>query len=171
MYEWQGLGAYSITEPILKWLIYTTLCDKYCMWPEHSVNGKLLDLGLSMKPSNINCPDIAIEMKWAFFRKNGEIKSAWRDEMIKDAVKLYGQKCFEHKYLIQFSFPLKGDYKFIEESIEATASCFHDYIDKRRFRDAKLTFMFNKSFNTWDAENARVFLMLVWKIEQKKRGS
>ena len=68
----KGLGIYSVSEPIIKWIIYTNLIDRYCMLPERKTRtGKYLDLALYSKPKpcwNNDSPDIAVEMKWVSFK-------------------------------------------------------------------------------------------------------
>jgi len=163
----KGLSIYSITEPIIKWLIYTNLCDRYCMRTEFLTSyGKYLDLALSLKPNN-DVLDIAIEMKWAGFRKkDGKLYENSRLNMIDDAIKLYKMD-FSYKYLMQFAILNTDEYKKID--FEATVEGF-DGIDKRKFRNSQLNPepIFMNSFPTWDEnKNTRRFTMLVWEINKK----
>ena len=57
-YHQKGLSIYSITEPIIKWLIFTSLIDRYCMLPEHwTSSGKYLDMALYSYPDSVNQTD------------------------------------------------------------------------------------------------------------------
>ena len=162
----KGLSIYSITEPIIKWLIYTNLCDRYCMWPElQTSNGKFLDLALFLDPDS-GYPEIAIEMKWAGFRKDGRIDENSRKGMVDDAIKLHGLD-FSNKYLMQFSIMSENDYKHIDT--HTTAEYFH-FFDKRQFRNSVLNHdpIFIDSFPTWDDVcNPKRFAIIVWEINRK----
>ena len=112
----KGLYIYSITEPIIKWIIYTNLIDKYCMLPEHKTsNGKFLDLALYSKSKpciDKHSPDIAIEMKWVSFKKNGTISENYRKGMVDDAIKLHklGSE-YDYKYIMQFAVLNENHYR------------------------------------------------------------
>jgi hypothetical protein len=136
------------------------------MRTEHlTYNGKYLDLALSLLPDSENL-DIAIEMKWVGFRKDGRIYENSRLRMIDDAVKLH-MLDFPYKYLMQFAILSEAGYKHID--FQATADEFH-YFDKRQFRNGMLNPkpIFINSFPTWDSDNARLrFAIIVWEISRK----
>ena len=51
-YDVKGVSVYSVTEPILKFIIFTSLCRKYQIWPEGGFykGRELLDIALFSKP-------------------------------------------------------------------------------------------------------------------------
>ena len=165
----KGISIYGIEEKIIKWLIYANLCDRYCMRiEEHLINGKYLDLALSIKPDSDDL-DIAIEMKWTGFRKrDGRIYENSRLCMIDDAIKLHKMN-FPHKYLMQFAILSEDEYRQID--IDATAEDFYSF-DKRYFRDGVLNPkpIFKNSILTWDEHSSpQRFAMLVWEISRLEK--
>ena len=163
----KGISIYGVTEPIIKWLIFTGLCDKYCMNTEYwTSDGKFLDLALSVNPDS-DFLDIAIEMKWAGFRKkDGRIYENYRLSMIDDAVKLHKMN-IPYKYLMQFAILSEDEYKRID--FKATYDDFHIF-DKRQFRNGVLSPapIFKNSFPTWDKDsNPRRFAMFVWEVSRQ----
>ena len=147
--------------------MYTKLCHKYRMWPEcsdfYDDPKKLLDLGMYSETADEL--DIAIEMKWVSYCKDGSTTSYWLDAMVSDAVKLYRQKSSEQKYLMQFTFISKQQYKQIDEMIVKTQEQFNEYIDKRTFRKGHVSNLLHKKFVTMNSDSEIYFVMLVWKIE------
>jgi len=108
-YDNKGIFVYSITEPILKFLIFTELCKEYQIWPEgtfYEDSRKLLDFALFYKEiEDIDVeiePEIAIEMKWGGIRTDGTFYSWSMHNLIADIEKLYNNSNVSNKYLMQF---------------------------------------------------------------------
>ena len=162
----KGISIYSITEPIIKWLIYTNLCDRYCMRTEHLTDdGKYLDLALSINPDFD--PNIAIEMKWAGFRKNGSLYENSRLNMIDDAVKLH-KMSFSYKYLMQFAILNINENKKI--NYDTIVKNFYNF-NKWKFKNGVLhpEPIFIRSFPTWDeGNNPRRFTLFFGKLLERK---
>ena len=166
--DWKGIGIYSITEPILKWIIFSNLCHKYRMSPECSnfyADGKLLDLCLYLTDDYEKAPDIAIEMKWAGFRNDKRPSAGWLKQMISDVTKLYQAKTPSNKYFMQFAFISQSEWRNLDEKIENTLTDFNNSRKAHKFRNGKLEFLTKERFLTTDNNDKRVcFVMLVWKI-------
>lgn len=114
IYDAKGIGVYSITEPIIKFLIYTNLSDKYRMLSERTFyeDKKILDLALFYKHlsddeiANLNVdwdPDIAIEMKWAGMMNDGNLYSGWLNQIKLDIEKMNKLISIENKYFMLFT--------------------------------------------------------------------
>jgi len=170
---WRGIGIYSITEPIIKWIIFSKLCHKYRMYPECSAfysDKKLLDLAIYLKDEyDEKTPDIAIEMKWATFRVDGRPSSFWLNQMINDVTKLYQEKKSSNKYFIQFAFMTREEWFNMGTKIEKTINDFNNSSKERKFKNGKISFLTKKRFITRNAaDKPIIFAMLVWKIEKVK---
>jgi len=127
-------------------------------------NNKRLDLALSSS-SKLDNYDIAIEMKWVGFRKDGRISEWARKSMIDDAIKLHNMD-FRYKYIMQFGFLDVNYHKYL--NFEASANEFKNF-DKRQFRKGVLNPdpIFNKSFSTWDRDrNNKHFTLILWEISR-----
>lgn len=168
-YDSKGVAIYSITEPILKFIIFSELCKKYQIWPEGNFyNGKkLLDIGLFSKTvKNIEeeiAPDIAIEMKWGGIKKNGEFATWSLKNLVSDIYKLNKECDIKNKYLMQFivihSDEMEIDNTLLKQQLIQT-------IDKRKFRNRDIKFLYSGFFNTNGANenNKWKFSILLWKI-------
>ena len=169
-YDSKGLAVYSITEPILKFLIFSSLCYKYQIWPESSFyKGKqLLDIALfTRRINNIDKeiePDVAIEMKWAAVKKSGEFNKWSLKSLIDDILKLHKESETQNKYVMQFlvlhSDTQEIDNKVLEEQVFAG-------IDKRKFKSKDVKILFNKCFDTKgkDEKEKWKFYILLWGIK------
>ena len=167
-YDNKGIGLYSITEPILKFLIFADLCQKYQIWPEGTFyrGRNLLDIAMySKKVENIDerkAPDIAIEMKWADFTKSGMFFKWAMTNCIDDIYKIHKECDIENKYIMQF---VRCD-----EAINWHPHILRDQllgeIDKRKIKGKQIEFVYSESFDTCGAtvENKEKFYILIWKI-------
>jgi len=168
-HDWKGIGIYSATEVVIKWIIYSKLCHKYRMYPESSKfyesDKQLLDLAIYLTDDYEKVPDIAIEMKWAGFRGDKRPFSNWLKQMINDVTKLYQAKVSSNKYFMQFAFISREEWRSIGEVIENTLNDFNNSSKAHRFRNGKLSFLTKKKFLTENNEEKSVyFAILVWKI-------
>lgn len=168
----KGINVYSITEPILKFFIFSSLCGKYQIWPEVNeyYKGKqFLDFAMYSQ-KNIDWddadiePDIAIEMKWADFTKKGRFYKWSIDNSIDDLCKLKKDCIVENKYLMQFGRCNMN----VEWNPDELLEQLMDNFDKRKIRGKQIRYIFGDSFNTYNDDiNAeqRKFNILLWKIE------
>lgn len=162
--DWRGLGFFSITEPILKYIIVSKLTDKYLMWSEYKYkkSKKLLDLALLLDEQGCKSeyaePDTAIEMKWGAVTKNGILKEHSVDTLINDFIKM--KKCdIKNKYLMQFFIT------DLDINGEIVRKELISWIDKRSFK-SNYQVIFNESFVT-DAGTEKTnskFHIIVWEI-------
>ena len=110
--EFEGIGIWSITEPILKYIIFSDLCDIYYMQSEYGDyygSAEKLDLALFNNDNPRNKwenaqPDVAIEMKWTGFTKKGSFYSGWIKQLKSDVEKMLQSK---NKMLTDISFSLR----------------------------------------------------------------
>ncbi|MBK5261715.1 MAG: hypothetical protein JJE17_03965 [Peptostreptococcaceae bacterium] len=176
-YDAKGIGAWSITEPILKYLIYTNLVDKYKMLPERDFYGdkRLLDLAIFYKDiteEEINddnvgwTPDVAIEMKWAGTRKDGNLYIGWLNQIKKDIVKMNDLRDIENKYLMLFN--MNYDLSKIVNPLMHIGTLY-DSMDKRKFKGKTIKLVYSNCFQTMDVKeevNGRFYIHL-YKIEKR----
>lgn len=166
----KGIGIYSITEPILKFIIYSSLCSKYQMWPESSFykDKELLDIAMfSDVVDDIEIeiePDIAIEMKWVAFTKSGEFYKQSLQNMVADIEKLHTKCDIQNKYIMQFSV-VKSDNHKINDSVLSEQVFLG--IDKRKVKKKNIDLIYHDYFNTrgWNEADIWRFYILLWKIE------
>lgn len=168
-YDTKGIGVYSITEPILKFLIFGKLCRKYQIWPEQSASyrgRKILDIALYSKrvkdiDGDVN-PDIAIEMKWGGFRKDGTFYQWSVESCIADLYKLRKESRVENKYFMQFII-CNADTKWEHKALKAQMM---DYIDRRKLKENEIKFIYSTSFDTCGStsDERRSFYILLWKV-------
>lgn len=170
----KGIGIYSVTEPIIKFLIYTNLCSKYQMWPEVTFykNTKLLDLALFHKHLSKQYiddetqpwePEIAIEMKWTGFRKNGEFSVSAIEGMIEDVYKLHKYCDIPNKYVMQFAIIPNSDFTLNKDLLELQV---YEFIDKRKIRKKSVNLIYSNKFTTFgiNEDDDWRFCILLWKI-------
>ena len=169
----KGIAVYSITEPILKFLIFSSLCKQYMIWPEACEfykHGKYLDLALYL-PSELKQkigssedePDIAIEMKWGGLKQTGEFMKWGLNNFIDDMLKLHRNCTIQNKYLMQFIIlhrDIEIDGVRLREQILSN-------IDKRTFRGRDIELVFLNSFNTHGVYESDLwpFYIVLWKIK------
>lgn len=166
----KGIGIYSVTEPILKFIIYSSLCSKYQMWPESSFYKEKELLDIAMFSDEVNDidkeiePDIAIEMKWVSFTKSGEFYQQSLQNMIVDIEKLHTKCDISNKYIMQFSI-VKSDNHRINNKVLNEQVFFG--IDKRKVKKKNIDLIYYDYFNTrgWNEADIWRFYILLWKIK------
>lgn len=171
--EWRGLGMFSTTEPIIKWLIYRNLVDKYKMWSEDNWGYKgtkrLLDLALildeaagALTQDEYFRPDTAIELKWAGINKDGNFNVFSRNSIEKDIVKL-ADSTIKNKYFMQFMI---ADRERISKGAIEDISL---YFDKRSIKVSDKP-VFHKFFPTdagTEEKKSYDFHIIVWKVGKR----
>jgi hypothetical protein len=164
----RGIFIRSITEPVLKFIIFSSLCKKHKMFPEASgyYKGKqLLDLALSSPflDKGSDYADIAIEMKWGRIKKTGEFAKWSLDFIQKDLLKLHKFCTIENKYMMQFMY-MDYDVKIDKETLKSQILY---YIDKRKFRNKEMELIYDDYFETCelDLNKKNKFFILLWKIK------
>jgi hypothetical protein len=171
-YDIKGIGVRSITELILKFLIFSSLCKSYQLWPETSQfykDRKILDLALfkrkienwEMEDENV-LPEIAIEFTWGSLIKTGEFNSWSLQNIIDDILKLHKFCLVENKFILQFMI-LDDDIEFSDEEL---LNQVNSSIDKRKFRNGCLALLYDDYFKTQGSDKSvkRKFYILLWKI-------
>lgn len=170
-YDRKGIGVGSITEPIVKFMIFGDLCKKYPIWPEcsryYGDSRKILDIALFAKDKadleeEVD-PDVAIELKWAEFTKEGNFKKWSLDNCVEDLYKLHKMCEIPNKYVMQFAVadPL------IQWRCDTLQQQILGQFDKRKIKGKSIRFVFSDSFDTCgkNIEERRKFYVLLWKIE------
>ena len=169
----KGLAVYSMTEPILKFMIFSGLCKDYLIFPEavEFYKGReLLDLALFIpfkdsngKDSCNDDPDIAIEIKWGGLKKNGEFTKWGVKCFIDDMLKLHKNCTVPNKYIMQFMV-------IHDEKVEIDQAVLKEQIlsnvDRRKIRGRDLEFIYYNDFDTMGFSNLEKwkFGILLWKI-------
>ena len=170
--DYKGIGLYSVTEPILKYLIFTNLLDKYFMWSEYAgyyENGQLLDMGIYFGDEEEVEPNIAIEMKWTYITKEGYFYKNWENSIKTDLVKLHRCKKISNKYFMQFMmipvnhFNVGVDSDTLVKNL--TDQC-NDIIDHRIMWKKSVHLVYRNSFQTKGASLSDYydFTILLWHI-------
>lgn len=162
---WKGLGIRSITEPIIKFLIFSELCSKYQIISEdNSYNdSKLLDLALYIEPIDYldeQEAEVGIELKWTKLTKNGRQYTRGIDSFLSDFNKMK-KASNRHKYIIQLAFA--------EKKIELNLTEFNDQmseiIDGRSIKKIRPNAIKIAYFPTWDdSYETQNFVMVLWKL-------
>lgn len=166
----KGIGVYSITEPILKFIIFSSLCKEYQLWPESPFykGMKHLDLAMcSCRIEDINAdiePDIAIEMKWGGIKKSGEFNKWSLNFIIDDIIKMHKECEVPNKYIMQFVIIHNDETVIDKETLERQV---YESIDKRKVRNREFSLLFSNYFNTKGSDDHidRRFYILLWKIK------
>ena len=162
--RYKGITTWSVTEPILKFIIITELCDKYKLLPEdRGYEGRqLLDLSLYIdEQDERNHAEIGIEMKWSALTKNSLMTSGSLECFVSDFIKI--KKCMtDHKYLLQFvrhSPSIEIQPTKLEQQIL-------DQYDNRSFRYFSTRVISVEQFPIWGANEAETetFSLLLWKV-------
>ena len=169
----KGLTVWSITEPILKFLIFSSLCKKYMIWPEAGEfykEKKFLDLALFLPndlkhqiDSSEDEPDIAIEMKWGGLKKTGEFMKWGLNNFIDDMLKLHKSCTIKNKFIMQFIV--------LHNDIEIDGDVLKDQIlsnvDKRKFRGKDIELLYANYFKTLGFSENELwpFYIVLWKIK------
>ena len=167
----KGIAVGSITEPIVKFMIFSDLCKKYPIWPECSSyygdSGKILDIALYAKEQAdleaVVDPDIAIEIKWAGFTQDGKFLKWSLDNCVDDLYKLHKECEIPNKYVMQIAISdplIQWRYDILQQQIL-------DRFDKRKIKGKNIKFVFSDSFDTCGGytEDRKKFYVLLWKIE------
>lgn len=174
-YMTKGISVWSITEPILKFLIFSSLSKKYMIWPEvgeYYNDRKLLDLALYLPEEYTNNdvtkedesePDIAIEMKWGGLKKTGEFKKWGLDNFIDDILKLHKQCLIKNKYVMQFVII---NNETTDVNTDLLRAQILDSIDKRRFRSRDIEAIYDDYFETYGVNMSEKwkFFIITWRI-------
>jgi hypothetical protein len=168
--RYKGIATWSTNEPILKYILFTELCDKYKMRPEdRAYNGaKLLDLSLFVDERNeSNQAEIGIEMKWAAITNKSLMTAGSLQCFVDDFVKIKDAMA-THKYLLQFAHhkptvkidPIKIEQQIIEQK------------DKRAFRYFSTKIISIEQFLTRGSneEEQIMFSILLWKVQKNSEG-
>ncbi len=169
----KGIAVYSITEPIIKFLIFSSLCKQYMIWPEVGEfykDKKYLDLALylpnelkQLVNSSEDEPDIAIEMKWGGLKKTGEFMKWGLTNFIDDMLKLHKNCNIRNKYIMQFII-LHND---IEINGEILREQILSSVDKRSFRGKDIELVYMNYFETHGVNDSELwpFYIVLWKIK------
>jgi hypothetical protein len=162
---WKGIATWSVTEPILKFLIYCELCKKYKIRPEDHAYQKneMLDFSLFIESDDHNSiSEIAIEFKWASFTKKGLLRSSGLESLIADFNKMKQLKN-QHKYIIQFSVN-ETNQAISMDSINKQLQLTYD---NRIFRKTKPHLIKIGSFQTLSPqEEMKDFTILLWVLHE-----
>lgn len=163
----KGIFTWSVTEPILKFLIFTELCDKYKMRPEDNTykDSKLLDLSLFVDEQNEeNAAEIGVEMKWAGLTKKNLLTSASLQCLVDDFTKIKNSTT-SNNYLLQFLVH-NPTLEIIPEQLEEQVVMQYD---KRSFRYFAPKVVGVEQFPIWlaDETNSNVFSLLLWKVKKQ----
>lgn len=163
----KGIATWSITEPILKFIIFTELCDKYKMRPEDCTykSSELLDLALFVEEQNeIEFAEIGIEMKWAVLTKKSLLVSSSLKSLKADFVKIK-KSATAHNYLLQFILH--------EPSVEIQLETLENQVvaecDGRSLRYFTPAIVGIEQFPTWlsNETDVQMFSLLLWKVNKK----
>ena len=163
----KGIATWSITEPILKFIIFTELCDKYKMRPEDCTykSSELLDLALFVEEQDeIQSAEIGIEMKWAALTKKSLLASKSLKCLMADFNKIKKSATI-HNYLLQFILHEAG-VVIQSEALEnqVVAEC-----DGRSLRYFTPAIVGTEQFATWISNEAdiKMFSLVLWKVNKK----
>ncbi|MDT3429259.1 hypothetical protein J2Z22_004860 [Paenibacillus forsythiae] len=163
----KGLDTWSVTEPILKFLIYIELLKKYKIRPEdHAYNdNKMLDFALYTELTD-HCyiSEIGIELKWAVFTKKGLLNQRSLQTLINDFVKMKELKN-QYKYFIQHSIT---DQKVIVNQDILNKQILND-VDGRLMRKYIPRVISIESFEVWGSneEIKKNFNLCLWAIQRR----
>lgn len=164
----KGIATWSITEPILKFIIFTELCDKYKMRPEDCTykNSELLDLALFVEEQNeLEFAEIGIEMKWAALTKKSLLASRSLKSLKADFVKIK-KSATAHNYLLQFILHEPS----IEVQLETLENQVASECDGRSLRYFAPAIVGIEQFSTWisNETDVQMFSLLLWKVQKKE---
>jgi len=162
----KGIATWSTTEPILKYLIFTELCDKYKMRQEDRAykGSKLLDLSLFIDEENEWEPaEIGIEMKWAALTKNSRMTAGSLQCFVEDFVKIK-EAMATHKYLLQFA----THDPCLEIHPENIEQQLLEVYNKLSFRYFSLKGLCVEQFSILGSKEDEpvMFSLLLWKVEK-----
>ena len=162
----KGIATWSVTEPILKFIIFTELCDKYKMRPEDSTykSSELLDLALFVdEQDEINPAEIGIEMKWAEFTKESLLTSGSLALLVEDFIKIK-KSMTANNYLMQFILHKNS----VEVNPLRLEQQINDTYDRRSFRYYAPQVIGIEQFPTWvsNEKDTKTFTLLLWKVEK-----
>lgn len=164
----KGIATWSITEPILKFIIFTELCDKYKMRPEDTTykSSELLDLSLFVEEQDeVNPAEIGVEMKWAALTQRNLFASWSLENLMSDFVKIK-KSTTTHNYLLQFI--LHGHEKEIQPDVLEN-QIVSEY-DGRSLRYFTPKLIGIEQFPTWisNETDVQMFSLLLWKVQKKE---
>lgn len=172
-YDFKGLGFFSICERDIQQIIVTELCKYYPIWPEYSEgykNKQRLDIALEFKGKRDDDddvePDIAIELKWAGFKKEGQLYTNSLQSLVNDVLKMKRQCIIPNQYFIQFAIT---DYE-LDLGNQRTKNKFVKSVNysfyKNQIKNSKLKLLHYENFNTLGKSQTELlkFNLLLWKI-------
>lgn len=161
----KGIYFRSMTEPILKYIIFKELIKKHKMWPEAGwfyKDRSVLDLGIS-SPYNPNADDIysadvAIEMKWGGINKNGVLHTWSQSSLQSDIIKMINNCEIANKYFMQFIVIKKDEREINITNIRKEVKDKHEEINLRP--------IFCEHFKTLGIEPGEYwkFYIILWKV-------
>lgn len=169
--RWKGIGTWSITEPIIKFIIFKELCDKYKIRPEDNAynNSKFLDLAIYLDEENeTNHAEIGIELKWVSITKQSKMSSQSLQNFADDFVKIKNSKT-KNNYLMQFGFVDRD----IEIDICKLENQVSEEIDGRLLRKFVPMILAENDFTTWASNeyDLKKFILIMWKVVEKNKMS
>jgi len=169
----KGLSLFGVCERDIQHIIVTELYRFFPIWPEYVgayTNKQRLDVGLlfEAKPdeNGDSEPDIAIELKWAGFKKDGQLAQYAQQALVDDVVKMKRNCIVKNKYFMQFSIT---DFSLGLRDGKAKQNLENDVnsrIDRRQIKNHSLALQYYDYFTTLGktAENRLYFNMVLWKI-------
>lgn len=168
----KGLYVRSITEPILKFMIFSSLSRKHRMFPEDSdcyEGQQLLDLAIYSplmkgEVTTEYIPDIAIEMKWGGLKSAGDFRQWSVNSVTEDVLKLHKNCLVENQCVMQF-IVLQNDSATFD--VKELRSQIISKIDKRKFRNKDIKLVFCDYFQTcgYSLEELWKFFIILWRIK------
>jgi hypothetical protein len=171
--EHRGLGLFGTCERDMQYLIFADLCKEYKVYPEWSGSYKNMqraDIAIwtdEKATEDDMVSDVAIEMKWAHFKKDGFLYDYSIQNLVDDVLKMKRHCVSSNKYFMQLAITDER----LDFKSNAAKKKFEDdvnwYFDKRAFRNCWLAFTYHVDFETRGVgDNIRFFNMLLWKIRK-----
>jgi len=166
----KGLGLAGICERDIQYLIFSDLYSVYMIIHEYCgayKNKQRVDIALvyeGIPDDEWYKPDVAIEIKRAFFLKSGQLNKSSRQSLVNDVIKMKKYCVIPHKYFMQYA--ITNDNLKLNEV--CTKINFEDSVNeifyKREFRKHKLVPSYFGCFETFDCEKPQHLNMLLWKL-------
>jgi|GEM_PF-2855915 len=168
--EWKGLGISGITESVVRFLIFTGLCNQYAIWPERRYDDGSkcrADLAIYSDP-NKDLPDITVEIKWGGILKSKQLGSFSQGaikDLEKDFKKLIHRSRSPNNYVLQIAFAPKS----IILKKNALQRQIDNEISEHITRFYKVKLLPLESFQTCKTDSADKDLncwLICWKIHK-----
>lgn len=166
----KGIFVRSLTEPILKFIIFLQLCCNHKMFPEAYgfYNGRqLLDLAIQSpyidEKKGIEYADIGVEMKWAKIGSKDEFLKWSLTDFKNDILKLHKNCIIENKYIMQFML-LEEEHEINTDDLLKN-QLIND-IDGRLFKNGDINLIYKDFFDTAGIKDNETwkFYIILWKI-------